>query len=318
MTDTSGTTLTVPQITYETEGKKEDIEEIIGLISPYDTPCYSQFRKTTAIQPVHSWQEDYLRVPAAQAITEGQTTTVNTGVATVLKTNWTQIFEESAAVSGTMESTALYGRSDEMDYQMMKKGRELRRDIEFALVGNGQTGAVGSSSVARTLASCEALIGSDTTTDLSSADVTEAHILAIHQAMFQLGGDANQLMVTPGHSLRVANFAYIDPTAASQRLRDFGNESKLVNKVDVYISPFGTLSVVLNRWLQGPGVGAATDTSSMLLLETDRWSIPQLRPMTAYPLAKTGDNTRRLLNCELTLVLENEDASGIIINCNDA
>jgi hypothetical protein len=288
------------QVTYETVGIKEDISDVIGLISPYDTPNYSQFRKTGAKQTVVQWQEDALRAPAGNAAVEGADTTIGDVGLTTLLTNYTQIFEESARVSGTMEAVELYGRASEMDYQVMKKAREVRRDIEHALCGTAQAAVAGNSVTARQLGSMQSLIAAATTDDNGAVlrPFTEALVLAVHQATYEIGGDPTQLQVSPAHSVIVANFAY-----ASGRQRDFANESRIVNKVDLYVSPFGELSVVTNKWLKG---------NDAFLLEVDRWYLPELRPMSSTPLAKTGDNEKRLINCELTVAHENRAASGLI------
>lgn len=288
------------QVTYETIGIKEDISDVIGLISPYDTPNYSQFRKTGAKQTVVQWQEDALRPPAGNAAVEGAETVIGDVGLTSMLSNYTQIFEESARVSGTMEAVELYGRASEMDYQVMKKAREVRRDIEHALVGTGQAAVAGNSATARQLGSVQSLIAAGTTSlnGGTARAFSEALLLATHQATYVVGGDPNQLQVTPSHSIVVANFAY-----AAGRSRDISNESRLVNKVDLYVSPFGELSVVTNKWLRA---------EDALLLEVDRWYIPELRPMSSTPLAKTGDNEKRLINCELTVAHENRAASGRI------
>lgn len=288
------------QVTYETVGIKEDISDVIGMISPYDTPCYSQFRKTDAKQTTVEWQEDGLRAPAANAKVEGAETTIGDVGITTMRSNYTQIFEESARVSGTMENVELYGRASEMDYQVMKKAREVRRDIEHAFVGTQQTAAAGDASTARQLAGVQAQIAAGNTLSNSGTPraFTEALVLSAHNAAYDEGGDPNQLMVTPAHSLVVADFA-----AASGRSRDFDTGTKIVNKVDLYVSPFGELSVVTNRWL---------NAEDALLLETDRWFVPVLRPMSSTPLAKTGDNEKRMINCELTLGHENRLASARI------
>ena len=288
------------QTTYETIGIKEDIADVIGLISPYDTPCYSQFRKTDAKQTTVEWQEDALRAPAANAKVEGAETTIGDVGLTTMLSNYTQIFEESARVSGTMESVDLYGRASEMDYQVMKKAREVRRDIEHAFVGTQQVKAAGNASTARQMDSVQALIAAGNTlaNGAVARPLTEDLLLAAHQAAYDEGGDPNQFMVTPAHSIIVADFA-----AASGRNRDFDTGTKIVNKVDLYVSPFGELSVVTNRWL---------NAEDALLLETDRWFVPVLRPMSSTPLAKTGDNEKRMINCELTLGHENRLASARI------
>lgn len=292
---------TAPVITYTAVGEVEDVSDIIGLISPYDTPCYSSFRKEDAHNTLVQWQEDALRAPAVNAKVEALDPTVIAPYdPTVMKDNVTQIFEESAQVSGTMLAVDLYGRANEMDYQVLKKGREVRRDIEYAFVGSQQTKVAGSAGVARQLASVQALIAATTTDDNGGTPraFDEAQVLAVHQLCYENGGDPNVMMVPPSKSVEVANFAY-----SAGRSRDIRNDKTLVNVVDLYVSPFGELSVVTNKW---------QNDEDVLLLEMDRWFIPTLRPISSTQLAKTGDSDKKLINGELSLGVENGLSSGRI------
>jgi hypothetical protein len=118
------------------------------------------------------------------------------------------------------------------------------------------------------------------------------------QAVYNEGGDPNQVQVTPSHSVIVAGFA-----ASSGRERDFNTGTKLVNVVDVYVSPFGEVSIIPNRFLAA---------NTCLVLDTEFWSRAVLRPMQSIVLAKTGDSDKRQMLTEQTLVCENNKASGLI------
>ena len=104
-------------------------------------------------------------------------------------------------------------------------------------------------------------------------------------------------MVTPSHSKIVADFA-----ASSGRERDFGTGTKVVNAVDIYVSPFGTVSIVLNRFL---------NANTVMALDTSYWSRAVLRPMQTIQLAKTGDSDKKQLLTEQTLVCKSPKASGL-------
>ncbi len=294
-----------PAITYDQVGKVEDVSDIIGLISPWDTPAYSSFSKRSAHNTLVEWQEDALRAPAANAKVEGTDTTIEAWNPTVMVQNRTQIFENSAQVSDTAMAVDLYGRANEMDWQVLKKGREQRRDIEHAFVGTKQTAVAGDASTARQLAGVQALISASTTSANggTARAFTEALVLAVHQLTYKEGGDPDTMMVSPAHSIIVADFAYRASGGATERQRDLLDSTRLVNVVEFYRSPFGEVRVVINKWI-------ATD--NVVLLETDRWSIPTLRPMRSVPLAKTGSNEKRLIDCELSLAHENRKASGLI------
>ncbi len=81
------------------------------------------------------------------------------------------------------------------------------------------------------------------------------------------------------------------------------SSKKIVASVDAYESDFGKLKVVANRFQR---------TRDVLVLESDKWAIAYLngRNMASIPLAITGDNVRREVICEYTLVARNEKASG--------
>ena len=288
------------------------------LIAPYDTPCYSTFRKVDAIAPVVHWQTDELAAAATNAVAEGAVAGTQDQSTPGIALNYTQLFEKTASVSSTAQATEWHGRANEMDYQVMKRGREMKRDIEFALVGSANVAVAGDVGTPRELGSAETLMaaGNIDADSAGTTNMTEPQVLGVHQAIYNVGGDPNWLLVTPALSAVVANFAYIDPTGgsvASARSREIENGNKLVNVVEIYQSPYGTMTVVTDKFLAGAvGAGGTEIASSALLLETDRWAIPTLQPMQVEDLAKTGHSDKKLVSCELSLLHESPDASGAV------
>lgn len=51
--------------TYDVEGARESVEDLVSLIAPYDTPCYSNFRKTPANDKVVLGLDLDLPIPAS-------------------------------------------------------------------------------------------------------------------------------------------------------------------------------------------------------------------------------------------------------------
>lgn len=291
-------TITGVAKTYDLVGKKEDIEDIIYDISPTDTPFLSSIGSSKAKATVHQWQQDKLDAPAANKAVEGAAAGTASATDTTIKSANTQIFKKVVEVSGTAQSIGLYGRADELARLVAKKGKELKRDIEYAMVGAGQAGTAGNGSTARELTSAQNQISAATTnTNGTNRAFTETILLDVMQKVFTAGGMPNQLQVTPSHSLIVAGFA-----AASGRTRDLGVQKKVVNSVDLYVSPFGEVAVVPNRFL---------NANTALVLDTEYWSRAVLRPMQTIVLAKDGDSDKRMMVTELTLVCENDEASGL-------
>ena len=291
-------TITGVAKTYDLVGKKEEVEDIIYDISPTDTPFLSSIGTSKAKATVHQWQQDKLDSPAANKVVEGAAAGTAAATDTVMKSANTQIFKKVVEVSGTAQAIGLYGRADELARLVAKKGKELKRDIEYAMVGANQTGTAGDGTTARELTSAQKQIAAATTnTNGTNRAFSETILLDVMQKVFTAGGMPNQLQVTPSHSLIVAGFA-----AASGRSRDFGMQKKVVNAVDLYVSPFGEVAVVPNRFL---------DANSALVLDTEYWSRAVLRPMQTISLAKDGDSDKRMMVTELTLVCENDEASGL-------
>lgn len=294
MPTVSGTLKTFDQI-----GKREDFEDIIYDISPTQTPMLSSIGTSSAKATLHQWMQDSLASVGANILVEGSDAGAASTVTQVVKTANTQIFGKVVAVSGTAEAVEKYGRSSDLALAISKAGKELKRDIEHSFVGLTQAGTAGSGSAGRQLTSAANQISAATTnTAGSNRTFTEALLLDVLEKCYGEGGEPNQVQVTPSHSLIVAGFA-----ASSGRNRDFGNDRKITNVIDVYVSPFGEVSVVNNRFLQN---------NTALILDTEYWNRAVLRPMQTIQLAKAGDSDKRQMLTELTLVCESDVASGKI------
>ncbi len=285
--------------TFDQVGKREDVEDIIYQIDPTECPMLTSIGTSTASNTLHQWMQDSLAAVATNANIEGADAGTASTVTQTTKTANTQIFDKVVQVSGTAEAVGTYGRTSDLAYAIAKAGKEIKRDIEHSFVGAGQAGTAGNSSTARQLTSAANQISANTTnTDSSNRALTEALVLDVAQKVYEKGGNATQMQVTPSHSVTVAGFA-----TASGRNRDFGTGTTVVNSVDILVTPFSTISVVPNRFL---------DANTVLMLDTEYWSRAVLRPMQTIVLAKTGDSDRRQMLTELTLVCEHDEASGKI------
>ena len=285
--------------TFDQVGKREDVEDIIYQIDPTECPMLTSIGTSTASNTLHQWMQDSLAAVATNANIEGADAGTASTVTQTTKTANTQIFDKVVQVSGTAEAVGTYGRTSDLAYAIAKAGKEIKRDIEHSFVGAGQAGTAGNSSTARQLTSAANQISSATTnTAGSNRALTEALVLDVAQKVYEKGGNATQMQVTPSHSVTVAGFA-----TASGRNRDFGTGTTVVTSVDILVTPFSTISVVPNRFL---------DANTVLMLDTEYWSRAVLRPMQTVVLARTGDSDKRQMLTELTLVCEHDEASGKI------
>ena len=126
---------------YTAVGNREDLQNTVYDISPTDTPIMSAIGQSSASATTHEWQTDSLTAHATNnAQLEGDEISVAASSATSRITNICQIMNKTVAITGTQESTNSAGRASELAYQMAKRSKELKRDIEATLTANqGQT-----------------------------------------------------------------------------------------------------------------------------------------------------------------------------------
>src|SRR5919198_4027305 len=129
--------------------------------------------KATAVN--HEWQTQALAaVDTSNAVLEGDDATTDAVTPTVRLGNICQISDKVARVTGTQHAVEHAGRDDELAYQEMLKGLELKRDMEAILVGTNQAKIAGNDSTARKTASVLSWIKTSTSKGASGADPSAA------------------------------------------------------------------------------------------------------------------------------------------------
>lgn len=289
--------------TYDTVGAKEDVSDVISMLTPHKTPFLTSIGgPETVKQKIYSWQEDELEPGADNAQVEGFDATEEAVTTTELLQNTTQIFSRTIKLSGSLQATDHYGRANELARQLVKKGKTLRLDHERALVGVDQAMVLGSDNVARRFASASQLIHADNKIAAAGAVINETLLKTAIRKAFTAGSDgAETLMVKPVDAEAISLFA-----GTADRVRDVGiNPSKIVVKVDIYVTALGTLRVVINRELK---------TDFALLYDPSMWRLTSLKGRTWFreTLAKTGDNTKIMLAGEYGLKHDNRKGAVLI------
>ena len=304
---------------YDANGIREDLENVIYNISPEETPFYSSLKKVSASNTYHEWQTDSLRASASNAHIEGDDTTASAMTATSRLGNYTQIFKNAVTIPDTDEGLDKAGRSAEMAYQTLKIAKEQKLDIEKALFANNAR-VVGSATAARELAGAPAWMTSNiTNTGTSGADptgdgtdartngtqtaFTQTDFDSAMQSIWENGGRPDSVYL----SAYQMNIALGFTGNNNQRSTVQAGDEKVVKSLDVYVTPWGTVEFTPTRENRGRDV---------FIMQNDMWSCASLRPTKNTALAKTGDSTKRQVLTELTLVCKNEAASGMIVDCS--
>jgi len=302
--------------TYSAKGIRENLANIIYNISPEETPFQSNIGKDSVQNTLYEWQTDSLQAAATNAQLEGDDIgTYDPVTATVRMQNYCQISRKTVVLSATEEVVNKAGRKSELAYQLAKKGAELKRDMELVMV-QSQVASAGSTSAARTSGSVLAFIktNTDTTgtdpsyttlpnslrTDGTVRAFTETILKNVIQKTWTSGGTPKILMTGPVNKQRVSGFAGI---AATRYNIDGGAKpATIVGAADVYVSDFGNVTVVANRFQR---------ERDALVLDPEYASVAYLRPFQQIELAKTGDAEKRLLIVEYGLKITSENAHGL-------
>ena len=311
--------------TYDTVGLREDLADVIYNISPEDTPILSSIPRAKCTSTKHEWQTDTLADAGANAVIEGDDATTDAVVASARVHNFTQIMDKVILLSGTQFAVDAAGRADEMAYQIAKKSKEIKKDMEFALIKENLSVA-GTASAARELGSISTWIATNgsagasggalssgfnpatgltrATTGGTDRDLTEAILKAAIKSVYESGGDLDMFVVPPSVKQTVSTF-----NANTTRFGSAGDKVEYA-AIDVYSSDFGDIQVVPNR------IMALTNEKMCFLLQRDMLAAAYLRDFSMNELAKTGDSERVQLLVEWTLEMRNEKAHGILLDIN--
>lgn len=303
---------------YDAKGIREDLADVIYRIDPTETPFQSSIGTSKATAKYHEWQTQALATAVAtNAVIEGDDATTDAVTATVRVGNRTHISDKVARVTGTLEATDRAGRDSEMCYQVLLKGLELKRDIESQLCSN-KASVAGNDTLASVSGGFSAWLESNTDFGTSGADggfssgvvsartdgntrkFTQAQLDSVLETTYTNGGNPTILMMPP--SLKTGFSAF---TGIADLRRETGGkgEATIVAGADYYISNFGNLQVIPQRFMR------ATD---VYLIDPKHVKKALLRPMKNWELAKTGDTERRQILEEYTLEVCNEKAHGLI------
>ena len=313
-------------------GNREDLADTIYDLYPDDTYFLTNLDKTKASATYHEWLGDTLVAAGSNINEEGNDGSFSSIVSPIRYGNYTQIFRKEFLVSGTQEAVAKAGRRTEGARQSVKQMREIKNDVEWALVRN-QTGTAGGAGTGRALASMENWIGA---TSPSASAATQVVLNTSTTASHNTAETASGIpgAVTDGTATAVLTVGTLnlalqgawddggmtDVIAVSAAVKEDINgfagvatrnvdvartaQASITGAADLYVSSFGIHKVVLHRHVR---------TSIVLCLDTSYWAVSTLRNFFMEKLAKTGDGDKYSIRAELTLECRNWQANSKVV-----
>ena len=313
--------------TYDSvNAMREDLADVIYNIAPTETPFMSNASKGSATNTLHQWNTDALAAVAVNAQIEGDNVDGAALTDVVRLTNYTQICHKAVTISGTDDAVNNAGMGKQMAYQMAKAGKEIKRDMENALVGIEQAKVAGSASAARKSASVGTWYGGNIPgTSTAAANFatngspsaspagtgataiaggtnrtyTETLLKAGLLKAFDLGGNPDTVLMTASHKQLASAFAGV-----ATKYKD-ASDKVSIGTTDIYVSDFGEVAFVPDRFQNANRVD---------ILQMDMWSVDFLRPFQTKDLAKTGDSDKKMMLAEWSLTAKNPNANYGIFN----
>ena len=310
-------------LTTNAIGEREDLSDVITRVDPDETPVFSNARKIVTKGVTHEWQVQELAAASASNFnTEGADFSFTNPTATTRLGNVHQIFVQAASVSNTLDVVDKAGRDREVAYVKLIKGLEQRRDMEKTIVMSQAK----SSSDPRKMGSIAAYmtnvskVSPSTTATGDGTDVTDgagtnaalslAKIDAAMLAAYNDGGQPDIMIMHPNNKAAFSNLSS-GSVADAQLQYSAPKEIAIVGSVSLYLTDFGELNVVIDRFIGDEHVW---------LLDTDYYAIGHLpgRLFSSTEVAATGDGQKFAIVSEATYVPTAPKAHGGVLDLSGA
>ena len=322
------------RLTYGAVGIREDLSNIIYNISPMDTPFVNGCGRGSADNTNFEWQTDELKTVAMNTQLEGDDYASTAATEPRRLSNYTQISATQVQSSGTAEAVDFAGRKSTQAYQLAKRAKEMKRDMEYMLL-QGTAKNVGAAGTARETGAFATWIGTDTAstsnvvaastglgitnsgattypdgttnsgTGGANTTTTIALINNVVERIWNLGGTPDTILCNSVVKGTISS-STVGGAVVAQPYKDAGSKDgpiTAVNAVDVLVTDFGTFKGVPDRFIPATNVD---------FIDFDLWSIDYLRPFRTETLAKSGDSVKQLLIAEYGLRAKNGHGSGML------
>lgn len=313
---------------------REDLTDIISNISPTETPLQANIGRTTAESDLKEWQIDSL----ATAVDNNWHIDGDDFDGDALDDperigNYLGIQRKDIVVSRRANRVRKAGIRNMLSYQIAKKGKELKRDVESSLTANNAA-VQGNATTAPEFAGLGAWLKTNTDRGATGADpalsnttygvpttaatdgtdraLDESGLLALLASIYTQGGDPDAIMMEPTVKQLFSQYMFGSSARIATPYQEHGRNPSggvtVVGAVDVYISDFGPLEIVCNRF-QRP--------DDVFILDFDLWELAYLDGYRTEEIAKSGDSEKRMLLVDLTLCSLNEAGNGIFADVDE-
>ncbi len=305
---------------------REDLSDVIYNITPTEVPAQANFGRGTSKQTLREWQIDELAAAASNAVVDGADFGSDESDEAFRIGVYMQISIKYLAVSRRANIVNKAGRRAELSYQIAKKGKELRRDVEFEICQGNATVAGNSTTPSETAGlrgwiktnthresgGAEPALSNTTFGEPTTGETDGTIPVAMHEdrLLEQLadcyiaGGNPNMLMLGPVMKQKFSSYMFGADARIATQYQDQGPVNRggvsVVGAVDVYVSDFTVLDIVPNRFQR---------ERDGWILDNEFWDVTYLDGYKTETISKIGDAERRHILVDWGLKSNNEAAS---------
>jgi hypothetical protein len=279
-------------ITYQDAARREDLLDVLGDVSPDETPLLTLFGTGDCNGTLHEWLKYNIARPATvTAVIEGADPTFGDLTQPSRVNNITQIITQPIQVSRTEQRVRVAGMKDPYAFQKADGLRQLKMKMEYAILNAAK--ASGSSGVARQMNGVDAFITSVVTARNSGTSFSETELNDMAaDAWNAVRADKvfDMVLCTVKIKQAIAGFS-----GNSTRYID-ASERRLTKDILVYDSAVGSHRIMHHR-----DVRNAAGTVTVYGLREDMHKVAYLDKPFFDELGKTGDGDKGQWVTELTL-----------------
>lgn len=275
--------------TYNDNARREDLLGILTNLDPTETQLSSGLGTSTAKDIRHEWLIDTLGTVKTNAYIEGADASYQTLTDPARLANYCQILREAYQVTESERAVNPAAYNDRYEYEMQKALRELKNDLELALLRGSMISGTGTAArQMRGIKNSLSLVTSQSGTSLSESmfndylqlvwDNTNTEVSAVYGSMYI--------------KRKISGF-----TSGSTKFTEV-TDRRLINAVDVYEADAAKIvKIFAHRYARISG-----DTNHDVLgINEDMFKVAYLRKPNDVELAKTGDSKKGEIVTEVTL-----------------
>ena len=303
---------------FELKGNKQSFASWISNQSPCESPFTSMIGKEQVDETQYSWQTDSLAGVRKDAWEEGSDVEFPARGVTTEMTNFTQTLRKVISISDTVSKLGLEAKKKELEYQMAKAGKEMKRDLEFMNLNNNH-GNPGLPDLASKFYGFEGLVAPYGAPDPDTNAIVHHQIdvinpegawftmdalNAVTMNLYLSGSKADKIMYHPRHSCMFSDLlGNCKETPLVYRMFD-GLDDRMNLKVAKIRDNLGRwYTLIPNRFMPEDKIYFFNDAD---------WTQTILRQPTSTKLGKKGSSEQYMIEMEVGLRHKSMFASGIL------